>query len=319
MSIAIRIRVLAPVALAAALVAGCGGSSKDTSTRQAADPATDKLAQVLARGTLVLSTDLKYPPQSFGVKGAARAANTKCAENQMTAPEVSGYDADTGKLVARALGVEPCFVTPTWTEITAGKWADRWDIAYGSGAINADRMKRLWMTSPYRAEPQQFYVRKGSAYTTPSDLDGKSIGVCASCTVESYLKGDLKLPGVPLTQKVSNPKVVAYETEPPGLKDLAKGKLAGFLCAEAVGQQAIKDGLPLRVLGQEAFTMYLTGFVDRSSGLHDNAFVDRVDAIVGKLHADGALERLSMKYFGKDYATLARRFDIGTIGQDSIL
>ena len=57
-----------------------------------------------------------------------------------------------GELVAKALGVEPCFVTPSWTEITAGKWSDRWDIAFGSGAITADRMTRLWMTTPYRAE-----------------------------------------------------------------------------------------------------------------------------------------------------------------------
>jgi hypothetical protein len=33
-----------------------------------------------------------------------------------------GYDADTGELVAKALGVETCFVTPSWTAITAGKW-----------------------------------------------------------------------------------------------------------------------------------------------------------------------------------------------------
>ena len=38
------------------------------------DPAKDKLAQVLARGTLVLWTDPDYAPQSFAVKGATRAA-----------------------------------------------------------------------------------------------------------------------------------------------------------------------------------------------------------------------------------------------------
>ena len=37
-------------------------------------------------------------------KGAKRLANTKCAANQMTATEMAGYDADTGKLVARRTG-----------------------------------------------------------------------------------------------------------------------------------------------------------------------------------------------------------------------
>jgi ABC-type amino acid transport substrate-binding protein len=125
------------------LLAACGGG--DSGEEPAAAPGAEAgdpapaLAQVVARGTLTLSTDLRYPPQSFAVKRAKRAPGSRCPANQLTAPQVAGYDADTGELVAKALGVEPCFVTPSWTEITAGKWSDRWDIAFGSGAITADR------------------------------------------------------------------------------------------------------------------------------------------------------------------------------------
>jgi ABC-type amino acid transport substrate-binding protein len=125
------------------LLAACGGG--DSGEEPAAAPGAEAgdpapaLAQVVARGTLTLSTDLRYPPQSFAVKRAKRAPGSRCPANQLTAPQVAGYDADTGELVAKALGVEFCFVTPPWTEITAGKWSDRWDIAFGSGAITADR------------------------------------------------------------------------------------------------------------------------------------------------------------------------------------
>ncbi|HEY6691925.1 MAG TPA: transporter substrate-binding domain-containing protein [Solirubrobacteraceae bacterium] len=125
------------------MLAACGGG--DSGEEPAAAPGAEAgdpapaLAQVVARGTLTLSTDLRYPPQSFAVKRAKRAPGSRCPANQLTAPQVAGYDADTGELVAKALGVEPCFVTPSWTEITAGKWSDRWDIAFGSGAITADR------------------------------------------------------------------------------------------------------------------------------------------------------------------------------------
>ena len=233
----------------------------------------------------------------------------------MTAPEIAGYDADTGKAVAAALGVEPCFVAPTWTEITAGNWGGRWDLAYGSGAINADRMKVLWMTQPYRAEPQEFFVRNDSPYQVPSDLDGKRIGVCSSCTVEYYLKGTLQIPGVDIVQKVQDPKIVSFETEPPGLKQLAQGKLDGFLTAEAVGNEGIKEGLPLRALKEQAFTMYITGFVDKSSALAVGPFVDKVDVVVKGLLADGTLKQLSMKYFGKDYASAASDYDLSILGQ----
>ena len=115
------------VCVAAALIVVAAGACSPASPASTADPsaavgdpATDKLASILARGTLVLSTDLEYPPQSFAVEGASRPADTKCADNQLTAPEVAGYDADTGKAVAEALGVEPCFVTPPWSQISSG-------------------------------------------------------------------------------------------------------------------------------------------------------------------------------------------------------
>jgi polar amino acid transport system substrate-binding protein len=301
--------------VAAGCSSGAKGATSATASGGAGDPTKDLLAEIQARGTIVLSTDPLYPPQSFAVKGATRLADTKCAPNQMTAPEISGYDAETGVAVAKALGVEPCFVAPTWTEITAGNWGGRWDIAYGSGAINSDRMKRLWMTQPYREEAQKFFVQQDSPYQTPSDLDGKRIGVCASCTVEYYLKGELEIPGVNLQPKVADPKIVSYQAEPAGLKALDAGKIDAFLTAEAEGEGAIKDGLALRPLKEEAFTMYLSGFVDKSNDLAVGPFIDRVNVIVKGLLADGTLQQLSMKYFGKDYASGASTYDLGILHQ----
>ena len=96
--------------------------------------------------------------------------------------------------MARELDVEPCFVTPSWTEVTAGNWGDRWDLAYGSGAIDYGRMDVLDMTQPYYSTPNVFFVPKGSSAQEPTDLSGKSVGACAGCTMEKYLRGTLDLP-----------------------------------------------------------------------------------------------------------------------------
>ena len=50
------------VAVGALLVPAVGASRP---AGAAGDPSTDKLAQVLARGTLILSTDPAYPPQGW--------------------------------------------------------------------------------------------------------------------------------------------------------------------------------------------------------------------------------------------------------------
>jgi len=311
-----RLSMAAMLLTLAALPASGSASTPLRSAHGAGDPSTDKLAQILARGTLILSTDPAYPPQSYAVKGAKRLATTKCAANQLTANQMGGYDADTGKLVAQRLGVEPCFVTPTWSEIISGHWNDRWDIAYGSGAINSDRASRLYFTQPYYAAPQLFFVAKSSKFRKPSDLDGKTVGVCAGCTHELYLKRTLTIPGVKVVFKVKNPKIAIFDVENPGLKKVAQGKLAAFLCAAPEGDGAIQSGEALRAIKEPAFFMYPTGFVDRFSSFDVKAFVAKVNSVVAGLHADGSLKKLSIKdFFGKDYATKAGQFDLATIGQ----
>src|SRR6185503_307258 len=104
----------------------------------AANP-DDKLAIVTGRGTLLLPTDPAYPPASFAVKSAARRPDTDCAENELTGPEVDGYDVAVSKAVAAALRLEPCFVTPTFTQQLAGNWGDRWDVAFTSIGIVRSR------------------------------------------------------------------------------------------------------------------------------------------------------------------------------------
>jgi polar amino acid transport system substrate-binding protein len=292
----------------------CGGADRGVAS-PTADPTKDKLSQILARGTLVLFTDPEYPPQSFTPEGATRSPDTRCAGNQLTAGEIAGYDADTGKAVAEAIGVEPCFVTPTWTQVTAGNWGDRWDLAYGSGAIAADRMEVLYMTQPYYATPANFFVPIRSAAKEPQDLSGKAVGACAGCTMEDYLRGTLDLPGPPIGFVVDAGKIVTYDTEVPGLKATAKGSIDGFLCSEPVGAEQIAEGLDLRMLATPAYVSYKTGYVDRSSGLNVASFIEKVNEIIAGLHADGTLPALSEQYFGKDYATLASEFDIGSIGQ----
>lgn len=300
------------VPLIALALGACGGGSDDTS----GDPTTDKLAQILARGTLILFTDPEYPPQSSAVEGAERRASTKCAANQLTEPEMAGYDADTGKLVAEALGVEPCFITPRWTEVTAGNWGDRWDLAYGSGAIATDRMEVLYMTKPYYATPNVFFVPEGSPASEPTDLSGKKVGACTGCTMEKYLRGTLELPGPAPDFVVENPEIITFDTEPPGLEATASGKLDAFLCSEPVGAEEIANGAPLRQLEAPAYVTYKTGYVDKSSGLDVGPFIERVNEIVAELHSSGELRDLSVEYFGKDYATQADAFDIESIGQE---
>ena len=311
-------RRLAAVGIAAGVLVGaCTSAATSPSSSQApsADPTTDKLAQVQARGTLVLWTDPDYAPQSFAVKGATRLAQTKCGPNQMTAPEISGYDAETGKLVAAALGVEPCFVATPFDAMIAGSWGDRFDVAWASGAITEDRMQRLYVTQPYYSTPANFFVKADSAFQAPADLSGKQIGACAGCTHDQYLHKTLKLPGQTIDFVVNDPKIVTFNTEIPGLQAVVDGKVDAFLCSEPVGLAAIAKGSKLREIEKPAYFTHKTGYVDRDLKLAPGPFLDAVSKAIADLHAKGKLKELSLEFFKKDYATPAGAFDLVALGQ----
>jgi polar amino acid transport system substrate-binding protein len=176
-------------------------------------------------------------------------------------------------------------------------------------------MEKLYVTQPYYSTPANFFVKPDSPFRAPADLAGKEIGVCSGCTHQSYLEGTLDLPGVELKFAVADPKIITYNTEPPGLRDTADGKLDAFLCSETVGLGLIADGVALRELEEPAYYTYKTGYADRDVALAMGPFLAAVDAAIDDLHASGRLEALSVQFFGKDYATPAASFDVGALDQ----
>ena len=281
--------------------------------------ATDKLAEILARGTLIVSTDPAYPPQSQLQEGGQRAANTKCTSDQHTSSELTGFDIDVSVAIAAKLGVEACFVTPDWTLITGGNWSNRWDLSIGSMTITPERMTKLYFTQPYYTTPAAFFVNNANTtYTQPSDLSGKKIGACTGCTYDAFLAGTLQIPGETINYIVSNAQFVGYETDINALQDLALGdgvRLDAVLTAQPTGAGAIKDGMPLKQLGDPVYFEYLAGAIDKASTPDPVPFVKKVSEVIQGLNSDGTLLQLSQKYYGLDLTTAAASFDLAALNQ----
>nr|WP_319375548.1 transporter substrate-binding domain-containing protein [uncultured Methanoregula sp.] len=313
-----RIVLVAIILVLLLCTLGLGSLPPQTSTL----PATtddDKLAEILARGKLVIATDSNYPPNSALKQNASRIPETRCARNEYTANELTGYNVAVADEIARRLGVEPCFVTPTRTEIISGSWSDRWDIHVGSLAITPERMKVMYFTQPYYAGPVSLFVnRNNTAYRNPGDLSGKKVGVCAGCILEHYLDGTLDLPGQKIDFAIKNATIIAYENEAVALSDLASGdgvKLDAVLTNQPLGEDAQKNGLAIRQLGSPVFYDYDAAAVDRSGGRNPASFVGNVTGIIREMNRDGTLLRFSQQYYGRDLVTETARFNSSALGQ----
>lgn len=290
-----------------------------TGGADSASAPTDLLAQVQARGKLIVSTDPAYPPQSELVANVDPPADTKCTGDERPANQFTGFDIDTAAEIAKRLGVEVCFVTPDWTLITAGSWAGRWDLSIGSMTITPERMENLYFTQPYYTTPAAFFVHEtNTTFTQPPDLSGSKIGVCTGCTYEAYLDGSLSIPGETIDFVVTDAEVIGYDTDVPALEDLALGdgvRLDAVLTALPTGAGYIADGGPLKQLGEPVYFEYLAGAIDKSSPADVTAFRAAVTKAIQEAHADGALKALSEKYYGTDLAAAAAEFDLAALAQ----
>ncbi len=279
----------------------------------------DKLIEIMTRQKLIIATDPNYAPQSFLKEDAPRAADTKCASNQFTANQLEGFDVEVGVAIAKQLGVEPCFVTPAWTLITAGNWTDRWDIHVGSMTITPERMKVLYFTQPYYTSPAAFFVHAdNTTFKQPSDLSGQRIGACSGCTYDFYLNGSLVIPGVEIDFVVKEAIINGYEIDIPAIEDLALGdgeQLDAILLAQPTGQNAVEEGWPIKQLGQPVFFEYLAVSIDKKHSKDPVSLVNKVNEAIKQLHSDGTLRSLSEKYYGEDLTPAASQFDIQALDQ----
>jgi polar amino acid transport system substrate-binding protein len=288
-------------------------------TAQPVTPTNDKLAEILARGTLVIATDADYLPQSKLLAGVLPAHGTKCEATQYTQNQFIGFDVDVAVKIAHRLGVEPCFVTPPWSQLVAGNWGDNWDIHVGSVAITFERMKSLYFSQPYYATPTVIVIHKDNTkYQKPEDLSNQRIGVCVGCTFEEYLKGTLKMPGVEVKTCIQNPQIIGYESETPAIEDLSLGdgvKLDAVITLLPVVNSAIASGHPLKILGDPLLFTYASVTMDRSSKRDMAGLLDEVNLIIRDLHKSGELKQMSEKYHGQDLTQAAAQYDLSSLHQ----
>lgn len=285
---------------------------------QPAAPA-DKLEEVMARGYLIVSTDPAYPPQSQLVEGAKRPADTKCPSDLITAPELQGFDIDSSVEIARRMGLEACFYTPDWTLITGGSWANRWDVSVGSMTITPERMQVLYFSQPYYTTPAAFFIHKdNTTFKTPADLSGKNVGGCTGCTYDAYIAGTLQIPGEKIEYIPPDAIFVGSETDINSLQDLSLGdgvRLDAVLTAQPTGLGAIKDGLPLKQLGEPVYFEYLAAAFDKFSPLDSVPLVKKISEVIMSMLVDGTLAEYSLKWYEIDLASAAKNFDLAALKQ----
>jgi polar amino acid transport system substrate-binding protein len=246
----------------------------------------DLLNQVLAAGKLVVATDANYPPFSWANDDGV----------------LVGFDVDVAKEVARRLGVEIEFKTPSWDEVTSGHWGAQWDVSIGSMTPTDQRSLVLWFTDPYYYMPGAFALHKdNTTILSVEDLTGKELGLSAGSMCQAWLDGDLSIEpygGVIAYPPPPGIDVTGYDSEQSAIQDLVLGdgyRLDAVMAYWFTLQGCIDDGCPLKFLGEPAFYEPLVFALDQARG-PSNLMLAVLNTIVADMRSDGRLAWTSGKW-----------------------
>lgn len=273
-----------PAARSAALVAGlaialaaCSGSSGDL------------LVDVQNAGTLKVSTDPNYEPQSF------------LDDNG----ELIGFDIDVAKEIANRLEVDIEFVTPTFDLVQAGGWNGQWDLSVGSITITEPRLEVLDFSPPYYYTPAQFAATEASGITSIDGFANTSVCVAAATTYLDWINGDLVLgDGSELAPVPEGITPVVLETDALCAEAIDAGRddFDGWISSSTTVAAAIEGGTPIVEVGDPIFYEPLAAATDKS-GPDNEAFMAELDDIINAMHEDGSLTEMSNEWYGIDITT----------------
>jgi polar amino acid transport system substrate-binding protein len=288
--------VFAVAMVAALALTACGGGGST---------ADNLLDAIKERGYVMISTDPNYEPQSFLNTDGTRPSDTKCPSDALTTAEMQGFDVDVAIAVGDGLGVETCFATPDWDIITAGSWADKWDLSIGSMTITTARQRVLDFSVPYYYSPAVIAVRADAGITSLADLDGQALCVGSATTYDQWLNGDFEGLGLPESSIYAQPPsvtVVPLPTDQECAQAIAAGRrdFVGYVTSMTVVNANIAAGFPVVQLGSPVYSEELAASFDKSSSLPTDSLRAEVTNIFTAMHNDGRLSALSLKWLGED-------------------
>ena len=230
----------------------------------------DDLAKVKDKGKITMAMSGQYPPFNF--------VNDK--------NELTGFDVEMGKEIAKRIGVSGVPLTTAWDGIIAGLLANKYELICGSMAITEERLKSIDFSDPYYRSGAQLFVKKGSDIKSIDEFKGKKLGVTLGTTYEKWVR-----------ENIAGVEIRTYKGVPDMILEVGNGRIDGFVTDKIVGALAIKDkGVPIALAGNLLYEEKM-GIALRQG---NENLKKAINSALADMKSGGTYHDISMKWLGID-------------------
>lgn len=236
----------------------------------------DTLADIKAKGTLVVVTEMQYPPFDFMENGVYTGVNKDLLDE-----------------VGKEIGVKVEYRDLPWTSVLSGLDAKKFDFVGAPINATKERMARYAFSSPFAYSGNAFIKKAGnSSIAKPEDLAGLKVGVIKASSVQKQTLKFSETLAKPLDMREYTDMNQVYA-------DVANGRLdAGASSVPNVAYAAVKRPDTLQVVDPAFGTAVYYGWITRKNK-EDETLIAAVSDALAKIIADGRMATIQKKWFGR--------------------
>jgi polar amino acid transport system substrate-binding protein len=249
------------------LLFGCDSKKEE----KVAAPAVPPVLPVVKK--MVIGLDDSFPPMGF-----------RDEQNQIT-----GFDIDLAKEVAKRLGVEAEFKPIDWNAKEDELNGKRVDALWSGLTITEKRKENIAFTTPYLRNRQIVVLTAASSVKRKDDLAGKVVGVQEGSTAVEAVENN------PASKTFKELK--KFGDNVAALLDLKAGQLDAIVVDEVVGRYYVTQK-------PEEYIVLDDDFGDEKYGVgvrkDDTELLTKLQKAMDEVKQDGTATKISEKWFGMD-------------------
>ncbi|KAA0547490.1 amino acid ABC transporter substrate-binding protein [Bacillus sp. BGMRC 2118] len=250
------------------VLSACGGN--DTK-EEGKETKQDLLSSIQEKGEFLIGTEGTYPPFTF--------------HDEKTG-ELTGFDVEIAREVAKRLGVKPVFQETAWDAMFAGLDAKRFDMIANQVGIREDRLEKYDFSDPYISSAAVLVTQKdNNTVTSFEDIKGLKAAQSLTSNYATIAKENgAELVGVEglfqAIELLNSKRVDVTINDKLSILDFMNERPNADIKIVATAEDAAESGLMFRK-GNETL-------------------VDEVNKALDEMKEDGTYSEISTKWFGED-------------------